>query len=94
MPNEDLPAVYSSVGVLLNDHWQTMHEWGFVSNRLFDALACGTPVISDDLPEIAGLFEGSVLTYRDATQLRELIGSTLAESRPAPVRSATAPRRR
>ena len=21
-------------GVLLNDHWQTMHEWGFVSNRL------------------------------------------------------------
>ena len=59
-------------GVLLNDHWQTMHEWGFVSNRLFDALACETPVISDDLPEIAELFDGAVLTYRDAAELREL----------------------
>jgi len=47
IPNEELPAVYASVGVLLNDHWQTMRERGFVSNRLFDALACGTPVISN-----------------------------------------------
>lgn len=88
VPNEELPAVYSSVGVLLNDHWQTMHEWGFVSNRLFDALACETPVISDDLPEIEGLFEGSVLTYRDAAQLQELIGSTLADRTGARARAA------
>ena len=60
--------MYSSVGVLLNDHWQSMHEWGFVSNRLFDALACETPVISDDLPEIAELFDGAVLTYHDAAR--------------------------
>jgi glycosyltransferase involved in cell wall biosynthesis len=88
VPNEDLPAVYSSVGVLLNDHWETMHEWGFVSNRLFDALACETPVISDDLPEIAGLFEGSVLTYRDAAQLRELIDSMLTDRTGARARAA------
>jgi glycosyltransferase involved in cell wall biosynthesis len=76
--NEELATVYSSVGVLLNDHWQTMRAEGFVSNRLFDALACGTPVISEDLPEIAELFDGAVLTYHDADELRALIASTLA----------------
>ena len=81
VPNDELPVVYSSVGVLLNDHWQTMHEWGFVSNRLFDALACETPVISDDLPEIDELFDGTVLTYRDAGELRELVDSTRSRIR-------------
>ena len=28
VPNDELPNVYSSVGVLLNDHWQTMREHG------------------------------------------------------------------
>ncbi len=64
--NEDLATVYSSIGVLLNDHWDDMRRHGFVSNRLFDALACETPVVSDDLPEIEELFDGAVLTYRDA----------------------------
>ncbi len=86
--NEDLPIVYSSAGVLLNDHWKTMHEWGFVSNRLFDALACDTPVISDDLPEIAELFDGAVLTYRDARDLRALVRSTLADPQAAKARAA------
>ena len=88
VPNEELARVYSSVGVLLNDHWATMHEWGFVSNRLFDALACETPVISDDLIEIAGLFDGAVLTYRDAAELRELVDSILADRRAARERAA------
>jgi glycosyltransferase involved in cell wall biosynthesis len=88
VPNEDLPAVYSSVGVLLNDHWQTMHEWGFVSNRLFDALACETPVISDNLPEIDEMFDGAVLTYRDAAELQHLVQSTLADRSGARARAA------
>ncbi len=79
VPNEDLPAVYSSVGVLLNDHWDTMRESGFVSNRLFDALACGTPVISDDLAEIEPLFGGAVLTYRSVDELRELVNAALTD---------------
>jgi hypothetical protein len=88
VPNEELPVVYSSAGVLLNDHWQSMHEWGFASNRLFDALACETPVISDDLPELAGLFDGAVLTYHDATDLRSLVDATLADRTAARVRAA------
>src|SRR5690606_8834336 len=33
---DTLPSVYSSAGVVLNDHWATMRRWGFVSNRIFD----------------------------------------------------------
>lgn len=86
--NDELPIVYSSVGVLLNDHWQTMHEWGFASNRLFDALACGTPVISDDLPELAVLFDGTVLTYHDPGELRKHVESVLSDPAAARTRAA------
>lgn len=75
--NEDLPDVYSSVGVLLNDHWDTMRRWGFVSNRLFDALACGTAVISDDLPEIGEIFGDTVVTYRGSDDLRRQVETVL-----------------
>ncbi len=77
--NEDLARVYSSAGVVLNDHWDSMRDWGFVSNRIFDALACGAPVISDDVPEVAELFDGAVPTFRDAAQLRELVDEALAD---------------
>lgn len=81
--NEELPVVYSSIGVLLNDHWETMRAWGFVSNRLFDALACGTPVVSDDLPEIAALFGDSVTTYRDPDELGHRVRELLADPKAA-----------
>jgi O-antigen biosynthesis protein len=77
--NADLARVYSSAGVVLNDHWDSMRDWGFVSNRIFDALACGAPVISDDMPEVAELFDGTVPTFRDADQLRALVDEVLAD---------------
>jgi hypothetical protein len=88
VPNDELPKVYSSIGVLLNDHWRTMRDWGFVSNRLFDALACGTPVISDDLPELDELFGSSVLAYHDVNELRALVESVLADPEGARARAA------
>lgn len=77
--NEVLPIVYSSAGVVLNDHWATMREWGFVSNRIYDVLACGTPVISDPVPGMAELFEGAVLEYRDVDDLRRLVDDLRAD---------------
>jgi glycosyltransferase involved in cell wall biosynthesis len=77
--NEVLPAVYSSAGVVLNDHWRTMKAWGFVSNRIFDVLACGTPIISDDVAEIHDLFGDSVGTYRSAAELGDLVRRALAD---------------
>jgi len=79
IPNDQLATVYSSIGVLLNDHWDTMRAWGIVSNRLFDALACGTPIVSDFLPELAELFGDSVGTYRDAEELRQAVDLNLED---------------
>ncbi|MCU1352745.1 MAG: hypothetical protein JWM05_1954, partial [Acidimicrobiales bacterium] len=79
VPNEDLPILYRSAGVVLNDHWDAMREWGFVSNRLFDVLACGTPVISDELAEVAELFGDAVLTYRSPDELATLVAAVLAD---------------
>jgi hypothetical protein len=73
IPNNELATVYSSVGVLLNDHWDTMRAWGFVSNRVFDALACGTPIVTDHLPELVTMFGDSLATYRDADELRQAV---------------------
>ncbi|MFZ6004071.1 MAG: glycosyltransferase family protein [Actinomycetota bacterium] len=71
--NRMLAAVYSSAGVVLNDHWDTMREWGFVSNRIFDVLACATPVISDDMSEVRDLFGDAVATYGSSEELGELV---------------------
>jgi hypothetical protein len=77
VPNDQLATVYSSVGVLLNDHWDTMRAWGFVSNRLFDALACGTPIVSDHMPEVEALFGDAVAMYRNAEELRRAVDAAL-----------------
>ena len=71
VPNEQVPVVYRSAGVVLNDHWHTMRAWGFVSNRIFDVLACGAPVISDHLPEIEDLLGDAVATYTTPAELSE-----------------------
>jgi hypothetical protein len=86
--NDLLPTVYSSAGVVLNDHWGPMKAWGFVSNRLFDVLACGTPVVSDAVDGIAELFEGAVLEYRDPAELRALVDDVLADPAAARERAA------
>ena len=73
IPNEMLNQYYSSCKILLNDHWDDMKEWGFVSNRIFDALACGAFIISDKMQEVDNLFEGNVITYDDLEDLNEKI---------------------
>jgi glycosyltransferase involved in cell wall biosynthesis len=77
--NAFLPVVYSSAGVVLNDHWRTMRAWGFASNRLYDVLACGTPVISDAMDGMDELFDGAVLQYRTPDELRALVDEVLAD---------------
>lgn len=51
--NRALGDLYRRARVCINDHWTDMIEHGFINNRLFDALACGLPVLSDVHPAIA-----------------------------------------
>lgn len=73
LPNAEVRKAYSSASIVLNDHWDDMREHGFISNRIYDALACGALVISDDLPELEERFRDAVVTYRSPEELRRLV---------------------
>jgi GT2 family glycosyltransferase/spore maturation protein CgeB len=77
--NEELHRFYSSADIVLNDHWDDMRQAGFLSNRLYDALACGAFVISDDVPGIGAEFDRAVVTYRSTEHLHDLVERYLAE---------------
>lgn len=69
--NSILNQAYSSSKILLNDHWEDMKEKDFISNRIYDALACKTFIISDEVEAINYLFGGNVVTYTDYNDLNE-----------------------
>lgn len=71
-PNDDLGAAYRAAGVVLNDHWEVMGKDGFVSNRLFDAVAAGARVISDRVEGIEELFGRSVQVAERAGDVARL----------------------
>jgi GT2 family glycosyltransferase len=73
IPNEDLRQYYSSASIVLNDTWEDMRGAGFISNRIYDALACGAFVLSDDVAGLADEFDGGVAVYRDEAGLREAV---------------------
>ncbi|WP_420364970.1 glycosyltransferase [Curtobacterium sp. L3-7] len=74
VPNDELPALYRSARVVLNDHWDDMARDGFLSNRLFDAAASGALVVTDPVPGVDELFHGAVRTYDSVEALRALVG--------------------
>lgn len=79
VPNRDLHRWYSAARIVLNDHWDEMAAEGFITNRLYDALASGGFVISDEVPGISEEFDGAVVTYRDAADLRLAVERYLAD---------------
>lgn len=64
--NSDLPTFYRSARLSLNDHWGDMVHFGYINNRIFDCLACGLPVLSDDFPELRRICGNDILYARDA----------------------------
>ena len=71
--NSQIPDLYRSARVTLNDHWGDMLEKQFVNNRIFDALACGLPVISDVCQELRDIFPDAVLYYSNKEEFRECV---------------------
>ena len=71
--NSDIPALYRSARVTLNDHWKDMLDYQFVNNRIFDALACGLPVISDCCDELREIFPDAVLYYSNQEEFQKCV---------------------
>jgi hypothetical protein len=79
IPNHELPAYYAAASIVLNDHWADMRAWGFLSNRLYDALACGACVVSDLAPGLDAEFDGAVASYGSPDELVALVDELLAD---------------
>lgn len=65
IPNDQIPDVFYHAKATLNDHWDDMLEYNFINNRIFDALACGIPIITDYHEELHQLFPNEILYYKD-----------------------------
>ncbi len=57
-----------------------MRTNGFVANRLFDVLASGGVVLSDDVKGVEDLFGDSVPTYSDARELESQLRILLSDA--------------
>ncbi|HUS23092.1 MAG TPA: glycosyltransferase [Aeromicrobium sp.] len=73
LPNAELPSAYRGARIVLNDHWADMAKLGFLSNRLFDAVACGTRVVTDPIEGVAEVFGEAVRVYNDVDELKPLL---------------------
>lgn len=73
LPHEQLAERYESASIVLNDQWPEMRRHGFIAMRPFDVVAVGGRVISEEVEGIDAVFEGAVVTYRDAEHLVSLL---------------------
>lgn len=68
VPNAQLPDLYRRHGIVLSDHWTDMAQRGFIANRVFDAVACGAAVISDDVVGLHDVFDPRVVVVARTPQ--------------------------
>jgi hypothetical protein len=69
----EIAQLYSSAKIVLNYHEDSQREWGMWNNRVFEALACGSLLITDDSAGLASEFEGGLVITEGGEQTAELI---------------------
>ena len=76
--NAELGAHYASCEVVLNDHRQAMRDDAFVSNRVYDGLACGRPVVTEEMDGLPGDLRPGLRTYTTAADVPAAISAAKA----------------
>lgn len=71
--NAVLHQWYGSCKILLNDHWDSMRENGFLSNRLFDGSAAGAFIMTDPVRGLSSVFGDAIETVESADELQEKV---------------------
>lgn len=76
----DLARIYAASRIVLNSHMPDMARLGFMSNRSFDALACGAVVVSDQVAgfqadAVPGLYQAGPDQNAMAALLRGLLAA-------------------
>ena len=80
LPNDELGNAYRSAKIVLCDHFPSMREFGYVSNRIYDALACGAPVISDYVNGLPEELEPHVWLCKTPADVKNAVEEIFAES--------------
>ncbi len=88
IPNRVLRRYYSAAKIVLNDHWPNMAAGGFFSNRIYDALASGTVVVTDDVAGLDAEFDGGAVAYANRDDLLAIIDRLLADPEERAARAA------
>ena len=82
--NDDLGGLYAGAEIVLNDQTRIMRKAGLVSNRIFDALACGAAVVTTPtggLPEDVLPYVSEVSTPEEFTEAVRAIRAETKEQR-------------
>jgi GT2 family glycosyltransferase len=77
IPYRDLADLYRSTKLVLDDANHTVKGWGSPNSRVFDALATGTLLITNDWQASCELFDGMLPSYSNREELNELISRYL-----------------
>jgi len=80
IPNEHLTEEYAVASVVLNDHWPSMKDFGYISNRIFDVTASGGVLVSDHVAGIQSVFGDAVSTYLSAEDFLPVLERSMAHS--------------
>jgi len=64
---QELPALYSRARIVLNDHHETMRQWGFINDRTYNLAAVKAFQICT---HVEGLDELGIVTYSSPEDLR------------------------
>jgi len=90
--NDELAGYYASHLILLNDHWDSMRDNGFISNRMFDGSAVATPILTDKVQGLAEVFGDTISTAETIDAFEAVIKDCLANPAPYLARARDAQR--
>ena len=79
VPYGDMPKIYHSAKIALDDATASAGEAGSVNSRVFDALAAGCLVLTNNAVGAAETFEGRLPVYRDRESLEALLRKYLED---------------
>jgi len=71
--NELLGDLYRRSYCSLNDHWADMRSFQYINNRIFDALACGLPLLTEAHAGLDEIELGGIRQVREDEPFDEVI---------------------
>ena len=89
LPYDELPSAYASAAIVIDDTAGPTLPYGAVNSRVFDALATGTLVVTDNVAGARELF-GDLLPAASDPEALAALASRLIDDRPERARLAAA----